>query len=808
MRLGLAAGLTGRRGGPSAAYTINIGSGPFTTGTELTATVSGLAGGETVTYQWTDDATNITGATSAAYTAAIGTDAVADASLIGPTVTIDGTEYVARGREIRYPPGSVTETGAPFAWTIDDTTLNQNFASDFTTTNLTGSYVIAGLPTGGVDDEDGTASGTLTGTPSSGNVTVTFTDQYGRPTVGTYAFTAAYRTQATAAGALADQIEAINSGNQTFDASTDFTANGNTLTYSVNSVSGVSINSSTGVLTFATDSMAAQATSIVVTATDEYLRPTPTGFSLTIATVPEAATVAMFSLADNADATAELTISSLPGNGGQPSGFTAQYQVNGGTWRAVPSYAGTGDYTLTTDITAGTLSIALRWVNDVGNGTASATEDVTVTGASATITIDTLTYTRGTAGIAPDVSTTTSSTGTPVGDFTLFYATHPGSTTLTKTNIENGTGDALETGTIVASTLAGLDDSAIDLDVSVTAGELSAFIRDANGIESDVVEETGVTYDSVAPAFSGAATNTGGTSVTATLTKDAYASSTDFVVNINDSPATIDEVASPGGTTEVAIALTDTIANGDTVTVAYTGMGLVGIDAEVVPTFTAQSVMNNVPAASTFGVTVLPVVTENGFVSSGADLTVSLDVSAYGSGDIVGVVYGPVQDTSAATLDGGAMTDVGATGGSAHGRMRLFTRTLTGAGGSASNLVITLSTGTNEHIVSAFVVEGGQIATTTFTSSTNGATLSEDATPTKANNVILGFTQGNTAGFGSNVAWTNLTEQREVASLVRNSGEGYARADDVAVATLSVQSNATGSSNDRGLVVIAIEEAD
>jgi hypothetical protein len=188
-----------RRRRTASGFRVNIGSGPFTTGTELTATVTGLSGGETVTYQWTDDGANIAGATSSTYTAAIGTDSVADASQIGVTITVDGGDPITSGaRQIQYAPGSVTESSLS-DWTIDDDTLNVNLASDFTTTNLTGSYVITGLPSGAVDDGDGTISGTADGTPETASITCTFTDQYGRTIVGSYSVDTVYRAQATAA---------------------------------------------------------------------------------------------------------------------------------------------------------------------------------------------------------------------------------------------------------------------------------------------------------------------------------------------------------------------------------------------------------------------------------------------------------------------------------------------------------------------------------------------------------------------------------------------------------------------------------
>jgi len=214
----------------SNLYSVSIGSGPFTTGTELTATVNGLEGGETVTYQWTDDGVKISGATASTYTAAIGTDSVADASQIRCVAIVDGGDPItSAAREIRYAAGSVTES-ALADWTIDDAALNIDFTSDFTTTNLTGSYVITGLPDGVVDDGDGTISGTVDGsteTPGTQSVTVTFTDHYGRTIVGSYAPDTVYRTAATG-GADLDLSFEEDSAITATDLLQNWTLNGNT----------------------------------------------------------------------------------------------------------------------------------------------------------------------------------------------------------------------------------------------------------------------------------------------------------------------------------------------------------------------------------------------------------------------------------------------------------------------------------------------------------------------------------------------------------------------------------------------------
>jgi hypothetical protein len=486
----------------SSLYSVSIGSGPFTTGTELTATISGLEGGETVTYQWTDDGVNIPGATSSTYTPAIGTDSIADASQIRCVAVVDGGDPItSSAREIRYAAGSVTESILPNI-TIDVDVLDIDFASDFTTTNLTGTYVITGLPTGVVDDGDGTASGTATGAPGSFTPQVVFTDQYGRTITGNYAQDTVYRAQATGGADLGlsfvEGTPAVN-----VDLKQNWTLNGNTLTYTISPAlpTGFGLNSSTAVLT--------RTGTLVVTADDTY------------------------------------------------------------------TLTGTDEYGReTTD----TLTLAV---------TATPSE---------TITIDTLTYTRGAAGVSPAVTANVSSTGTPTAPYTL-WGVFAGSAQ-NKAQID-ASGDKFSIGP--ETNLADLDNSALDIDNSVTGGVLSAYITDSSGspVVSDVVTETGVTYDAVAPGFSSAVVEDAAkANVVVTFSKAAYGSTSasDWDVQVNASPATESSVSFTLGGTTATITLSADVANGDTVTVAYTGSGIVGVDAEVMATFTAQSVTNNVAA--------------------------------------------------------------------------------------------------------------------------------------------------------------------------------------------------------------------
>lgn len=276
--IGLGFGLTRGSGGISAAFSVtltglssdSLGSyGPVGAHASVGYTIAPDNGTETVKWSNSsnpaDAATYGTGAAPTDYTAS-------DDSTIYLHVT-DGGETVTRAFGVRYTAGSVTES-ALADWTIDDDVLNVNLASDFTTTNLTGSYVITGLPSGAADDGDGTISGTADGAPESTSITATFTDQYGRTIVGTYPITTVYRTQATAAGGLGPYVWEVDDGDVlNIDFKTDFTANGNTLSYVITGLpTGVSDDGDGTISGEAT--VVGQNGTITITATDEYGRTT------------------------------------------------------------------------------------------------------------------------------------------------------------------------------------------------------------------------------------------------------------------------------------------------------------------------------------------------------------------------------------------------------------------------------------------------------------------------------------------------------------------------------------------------------
>lgn len=111
------------------------------------------------------------------------------------TATITATDQYGRQLQDTFTWGATLRAqataanGLSYNWTVGQTGISEDMKGDFTLNgNTPQSWVIAGLPTALVDDGDGTFSGNLTAGVSSGSITATMTDEYGRQTVSTAAW--------------------------------------------------------------------------------------------------------------------------------------------------------------------------------------------------------------------------------------------------------------------------------------------------------------------------------------------------------------------------------------------------------------------------------------------------------------------------------------------------------------------------------------------------------------------------------------------------------------------------------------------
>jgi hypothetical protein len=727
-----------RRRRTASGFRVNIGSGPFTTGTELTATVTGLSGGETVTYQWTDDGANIAGATSSTYTAAIGTDSVADASQIGVTITVDGGDPITSGtRQIQYAAGSVTESGLS-DWTIDDDTLNVNLASDFTTTNLTGSYVITGLPSGAVDDGDGTISGTADGTPETASITCTFADQYGRTIVGSYSVDTVYRAQATG-GTDLDLSFVEGTPTVNVDLKQNWTVGGNTLTYTISPAlpTGFGLNSSTATLTrTGTVAVSADAT-YTLTGTDEYGRETTD--------------------------------------------------------------------TLTLEVTEAS---------------------------SASITISSAIYTPGSGGSGPSLATSVSVDGT-TADYTLYGATHANGTTLSKSDIENGTEDAEDTFSIGPETLPADLDGNVSLSTSLTNGHLSLFVRDSTGtpVESAVTKIDSVNVDATAPTFSSGSPADNATDVAAdaapalTFSEDIFGVATkDFYLyeDIDTTPVlvetfTFDDATDATGDNGGSAAIVDdtiTITPGANMaadtqhSIRWEAGAVTDAWGNPVAANTGDTAYNFTTAAvASLSYTRVPLA-GNDNLTAAPSFTV--DLSAASTGDRIVVFFGSGLETSAGTLNTNAMTKYSAastSGGTYGGRMTVYEYVMTADGTASDTIAFTQPSSDRQNIIAAFITNG--VIATGNVDGARGAALSTSVTPTAATNVVIGVAMGE-SGVEGFTSWVNVTEREEIQNGTRNYG-AVADATNVSVAATTVGAtpvSATAASDeDCILSVIVLEEA-
>jgi surface protein len=221
------------------------------------------------------------------------------------------------------------------------------------------------------------------------------------------------------------------------------------------------------------------------------------------ALVPEAFGAQDWSIADaGTGGDAILTIAALPFAGAAAiSGI--DWRIGTGAWITLGA-ATPGSYTLTDRFTDGTPSlVSLRAVNLIGPSTASNQKEVTTTlqSGGSTGMITHAAYAPGGGGTGPSLNLTLDQTGT-IGPYTFFLATHATGTTLSKPQIETGTGDAADA-VFLSDGNGVVSGEALTLSTSLTNGHMSVFVRDGSGtpVESAVTKIDAVDVDATAPVI-------------------------------------------------------------------------------------------------------------------------------------------------------------------------------------------------------------------------------------------------------------------------------------------------------------------
>ena len=259
----------------------------------LVAIDAGASGADLI---WTHSATGLsTGIGIDSVTGAItGTpgDAASGTAVITATDQYGRTVQASFAWSAELRPVALAGNGlGPFSFTVDDDPLSIDFVPDFTANGNTLSYSVTGMPSGGVDDGDGTVSGTAITAGQSGSIICTATDEYGRETISTAAFGTLFRAPAMAGNGLPDRDwsvgEVVN-----LDLTGDFTANGNTLGYIVTGLPQGLGDDGDGTISGApaTDG---QSGTITVIATDEYGRQTASAFGYTTTAQSPAPSIAI-----------------------------------------------------------------------------------------------------------------------------------------------------------------------------------------------------------------------------------------------------------------------------------------------------------------------------------------------------------------------------------------------------------------------------------------------------------------------------------------------------------------------------------
>jgi len=279
------------------------------------------------------------------------------------TDTIEGETFtLSTFAPIRYAAGTAPAIADGQTFTVD--TAITPIDASASGANLTWTYALSGAPAGVVINS---GTGSITGTPtaaSSGTVTITCTDQYGRTVTDTFTYTASLRTQATAANGLGPFSWTVDDTAVNVDATTDFTAGGNTLTYTATGLpAGVTI-ATNGIISGTPT--AASSGSIVITGQDEYGRETTSTTSHTTALRAQATGGADLDLSFAVDEA--ITATDLTANW-STGGNMMTYAIIGTALPAGLSVSSAGSLTGTPTVLTADATYTLRGTDEYGRTT-------------------------------------------------------------------------------------------------------------------------------------------------------------------------------------------------------------------------------------------------------------------------------------------------------------------------------------------------------------------------------------------------------------------------------------------------------
>jgi hypothetical protein len=494
--------------------TVFIGTGDVVTGTTLTAEVIGTLGGETITYQWTDDGVNITGATSSTYTVVTDTDGVDDESLIGVTITVDGGDPISSDtRQLVYDPAvntvvpqiEATSVGIGGVLTVNRGTWTGAVGGLFTETILRNgtSFIVGSTASHIIDINDIGAVFTTTVeyTNSGGTTQATGSNSITSSTTASVPDAFEDADWEFVNGVTAGTVEVIVIG-VPFGNGADVT----NIEYRINGGPPVSLNSSnTASYVIPNTTVGVEYDAEVRAINSVGAGPWSSVKSATPANVPDAFAAGNWTLTNLATGgDARIAISSLPDSNGAAL-TQIDYRIDGGDWEILTLAPSIGNFDLIGVFTDSVeADVEIRSINIVGESGTSDVKAVTTTTVTPTLSIVSAIFTVGQNEEGPSLDVAIEEENT-TGPYTLFGATHATGTTLTKTNIENGTGDAEDTFSIDDETTVDELDGTAALVTSLPFGSrISLFARDSDDPvnESEVFQVVNIEVDADAPTIS------------------------------------------------------------------------------------------------------------------------------------------------------------------------------------------------------------------------------------------------------------------------------------------------------------------